>query len=168
MAEVRFFKVPSTQTLPTIGIPNSWYLKKTSGGFDIYLSDDNGNLVPANAGGGGSDTYTGIAGENLGGGKLVYLQAGKFYLFDANNIALADMVFGITKTAALINTSVDIQISGVYTEVGLGLTADTEYYAGINGLMVSDSTPYSTSTLMGIALTPDTFKIEIQQTIIIN
>jgi hypothetical protein len=116
-------------------------------------------------GGGGSDTYTGIAGEDLGGGKLVYLSAGKFYLYDANDTALADAAFGITKGAAVTDAPVDIQISGVFTEVGLGLNPDAEYYAGLTGLL-TDTPTFAVCTFIGIALNSDSLKIEIQQSII--
>jgi hypothetical protein len=115
--------------------------------------------------GGAYETYTGIAGENLGGGKLVYLNAGKFYLYNANDTALADAAFGITQAAAVADAAVTIQLSGVFTEVGMGLTPGTEYYADINGLFTTTPTAV-VSTFIGIAITADSLKLNIQQSII--
>lgn len=163
MAEVRFYKVNS---LPSVTKSNSWYLVRTITGFEIWVTDDNGTPIQAAGGGGtGSDTYTGIAGQNLGGGKLVYLQGGLFFLYDASDPLLADTAFGITKAAALSGASVDVQISGIYTEVGLGLTTDVEYYAGLTGLLTTSPTNV-VITSIGIAVTPDKIKIEIQPSII--
>lgn len=154
----------------TVNANDHYFIKQTDGSVKHYIGDNEGvpRLVGNNTAVTDSSTFTGTAGENLGGGKLVYLNAGKFYLYDANNASLADLAFGITKTAAAINASVDVQMSGVFTEVGLGLTPDTDYFAGTNGLLVTNSTPYTTSTLVGIAMTADSLKIEIQQSIIIN
>lgn len=154
--------------LPSVVIPDDHYfIKQPDGSVNHYIGDNSGmpRLVGGVGGSTGSDTYTGIAGQNLGGGKLVYLQGGKFYLFDANNVGLADLAFGITKTAATINNPVDVQISGIYNEAGLGLTPDAEYYASITGLLTT--TPINTViTSIGIALTADKIKIEIQPSII--
>lgn len=110
--------------------------------------------------------FTGIAGETLGGGKLVYYSSGAFYLYDSNNTDLADRVFGLTVGAASINQNVDVQISGIFTEVGLGLTPDENYYAGINGLITNDPSPYAVCTLIGVAIDSDNLKLSIQQSII--
>lgn len=168
MAEIKFFKVTS---LPVTPVANAWYLVQNLVSIpptiSAYITDSNGVPFSLAGGGGGtgSDTYSGIAGEILGGGKVVYILGGKFYLYDASDPILADMAFGITKTAAALNAPVDIQISGVYTEIGLGLTPDLEYYAGLIGLLTSSANNI-VITSIGIAIDADNIKIEIQPSII--
>lgn len=112
-----------------------------------------------------SSIVNGIAGETLGGGKLVYLSGDKFYLYDANDVSLADMAFGMTMTAAGLNEAVSVKITGVFTEAGLGLIPNEEYYADVNGLLTNLPTN-TVITSVGIAVTADKIKIEIQPSII--
>lgn len=174
--KIRWFK---TDSMPTVWQPDSIYIVEDGDFGEGYVTDKNGvpkelgNSVMINqliqdalaGGGGANDTLTGIAGEVLGGGKLVYLSAGKFFLYDASNTALADLAFGITKGAAILNASVDVQYIGIFTEVGLGLTPNIEYYAGLTGLLTS--TPNNTViTSVGIAVNANSIKMEIQPSII--
>lgn len=174
--KIRWFK---TDTMPNTWQPDSIYIIEDGDFGEGYVTDKNGvpkelgNSIMINqliqevlaGGGGANDTLVGTAGEILGGGKLVYLSGGKFYLYNANNIALADLAFGITKGAAAIDADVSVQYIGIFTEVGLGLTPNIEYYAGINGLLTNNPT-YATVTSVGIAITNNSIKIEIQSSII--
>lgn len=174
--KIRWFKVGS---IPTVWQPDSVYIIEDGSYGEGYVTDVNGvpkelgnstmineliNIALAGAGI-SHDTYTGIAGETLGGGKLVYLDTGKFYLYNANNTALADKAFGIAKTAAAVNTSVNIQVNGVFTEVGLGLIPDSRYYAGLTGLL-SLTANSTVNTQIGIAIDADHLRLEIQPSII--
>lgn len=177
MAEVKHFK-EDTSTMPSTTVPNAIYFVKNGLVYDEYLTTKLNQLLPVGNTAlinaliaaaappvTSGDSITGIAGEVLGGGKLVYLAGGKFFLYDANNTTLADMAFGITKGAAILNATVDVQFSGIFTEVGLGLTPEIEYFAGLNGLLSSNPT-YATFTSIGIALNTNSIKIEIQPSII--
>lgn len=112
-----------------------------------------------------SSIVNGIAGETLGGGKLVYLSGDKFFLYDASDVSLADTAFGMTMSAANINEALSVKITGVFTEAGLGLIPNEEYFAGINGLLTNAATN-TVITSVGIAVTADQIKIEIQPSII--
>ena len=111
-----------------------------------------------------TSSYTGPAGQDLNGGKLVYLNAGAFYLYDASVESLADMAFGITQGAAKSGALVNVQMAGIFKEVGLGLMQGQIYYAARNGLI--STTPGKVVTVVGIAIDADNIKIEIQQSII--
>lgn len=174
--KIKFFAVDS---MPTTWTPDAVYVVEDGDYAEGWVTDkigvpkELGNSIMINeliaialAATASHDTYTGIAGEILGGGKLVYLDTGKFYLYDANNSALADRVFGITKTAATLNTSVDIQVNGIFTEMGLGLTTGLRYYTGLTGLLTT--TPNNVvNTQVGIAIDSNTLKLDIQSSIII-
>lgn len=125
--------------------------------FEPYTSSPGGSCAATNV-------YAGIAGENLGGGRVVYLQNGLFFLYDASSEALADMAFGITQGAALVGTSVNIQMTGVFTEVGLGLVAGEVYFAAPAGRLAD--TIAHVCTIIGIAVDANNLKMEIQQSII--
>lgn len=111
-----------------------------------------------------SSSFNGIAGQDLSGGKLVYLSAGSFFLYDGNNETLADMAFGITRGAAKSGAAVIVQMGGVFTEVGLGLIAGKIYYSVSDGLL--STTPGKVITIIGIAVDTDNLKMDIQQSII--
>ena len=128
----------------------------TSLTFEPYTSS------PANCA--ATNVFAGIAGQDLGGGRVVYLSNGLFFLFDSSLENLADLAFGITQGAAKIGTSVNVQMSGIFTEVGLGLTAGEIYFAAPAGLI---SSAYGhVITIVGIAVDANNLKMEIQQSII--
>lgn len=112
-----------------------------------------------------SNNFVGTAGENLGGGRLVYLHQDKFYTYDGTSEALADALFGITRGAAWIGNNVVVQYGGIFLEPGMELISGETYFAGPAGQLVL--TPSSVSTIVGIAITAQSIKIEIQQSIIL-
>lgn len=124
-------------------------------------------IIPSTGVSGSSsgNTYTGIAGENLTSGKLVYIVLDKFYTYDGTNEHLADMLFGVALETVIANDEVHVQFGDIFTQVGLGLLSGQTYYAGENGTLTQ--TPTSVSTFVGIAVNPDSIKIEIQQSIIL-
>lgn len=105
-----------------------------------------------------------IAGENIGSGRLVYINTNKVYLYNGNDVTLADKAIGFSKGAALAGAVVNIQTDGTFTEVGFGLISGESYFAASLGLV--SLVPASVCTLIGVAMTTDSIKIEIQQSII--
>lgn len=152
---------------------NASYNASLTPGVPVYHAPvNNGSIsipviIPSTgiSGSSSGNTYTGIAGENLTAGKLVYILQDKFYTYDGTNEHLADILFGIAIETVLANDEVHVQFGDIFTQVGLGLISGQTYFAAAGGSLTQ--TPSSVSTLVGIAVNPDSIKIEIQQSIIL-
>lgn len=97
-------------------------------------------------------SITSIAGVNLSGGRIVYISAGKAYYFDPIDETLAGFILGITKHAALTDDTIDIQLSGVFDEVGLGLIPDRKYFIGVNGSLTTNLSGLKIVQQIGVSL----------------
>lgn len=107
----------------------------------------------------GSAVFSATAGQNLSSGRIVYMNSGKAYYYDPSDSNLAGLVLGITKTAALIDTEVLIQLSGVFEETGLGLTPDAKYFIGSNGTLTTNLIGLLVVQQAGVSI--DTNKLNI-------
>lgn len=86
---------------------------------------------------GNSQIFTSIAGEDMGGNKLVYIDNDKAFLFNPANTSLYGRCLGITTGAALQNDAVFIQVGGVMDWTSVPLTPGAVYYAGSNGALTT-------------------------------
>ena len=109
-----------------------------------------------------------IAGENLGGQRVVKISQGKVYYFDQSDILNAGHLLGITNQAASINENIDVILSGVINNPGWNLTQDGIYFADINGLITLTPSSSGISQRVGTALDSDNLKIEFSEQLIIN
>ena len=116
-------------------------------------------LGPKGDSGAALQFFTGIAGENISGGKIVYSLGSKLYNFDPFDISLYGRTFGISITAALLNQSLTVQWGGIFTQTGLGLTADGYNFAGINGLPTQNITGFALIQPIGHAINADSLMI---------
>lgn len=111
-------------------------------------------------------SYTGTAGENISGGKVVHIKDGKIYHFDPSDESLYGAAIGISNTSADVGTSVTITVTGNFVEVGLGLIPDTDYYAGAGGILITDPTGLKVTQLVGRSVDSNTIFINLQLPII--
>jgi hypothetical protein len=118
------------------------------------------------AGDGGLKVYT--AGEDVGSGKVVYMNAGKVYLFDPSNPSLYGKILGITKTAALANDNVQVFIGGIATVSGWGLTPGANYYVISNGNISTVPPTGSLQERIGSAIDANNLLINKNSIITIN
>ena len=78
-----------------------------------------------------------IAGEIMGGGKVVYAGAdGKSYLADSGDIAQIGLIEGLTLGAATADAPVNVVASGPLTTTGL--TPGAAYFLGTAGGIVKE------------------------------
>ena len=125
----------------------------------VEVAAEHGPAGPA-----GVPVFPGIvAGETMGGDKLVYAASdGKAYLA-SQNAALAGKILGFTKNAVIAGATVDIVAPGNTIPLA-GLTPGAEYFVGPNpgditatpdssGLLQSVGTAI-TSTQLGYILGP--------------
>lgn len=110
--------------------------------------------------------YDAIAGQNLSGGRVVYIDNGKAFYFDPSDETLSGYTLGITKNAALLNDPVKVQTYGVFYESGLGLVADTKYFIGPNGTLISSVAGLKVVQQIGVSLTTDKIALHFYSSII--
>ena len=109
-----------------------------------------------------------IAGETLGGQRVVMLKNGKAFYFDQideNNIGYS---LGMTNQAANQDDLIDIATSGVVIDNGWGLIPDTIYYLGTNGLITNLIPSSGVFQRVGVAVDSNTLKLEFSEPISIS
>ena len=149
-------------------LPNNPF--KLLGWFLIALKDKVNELVNAvNAGSSGQSQLvnTFVAGANLSGQRVVYIDSGKAVYFDATDQNLSFLQIGLTDHAAALNANVNVIIDGIIKSAGWGLLAGAVYYADVNGLLTL-TPPIAPSIVqtVGVAIDSDTLKINFSQTIL--
>ena len=112
-------------------------------------------------------TLTFIAGETLGGQRLVYINGGMMYYFDKSYTSFSDKIIGITNQSALAGENIDIVTDGVIVSNGWGLITDSIYYAGTNGIITTTIPTSGVLFKVGKAIDPNTLMIEFSEPIIL-
>lgn len=126
------------------------------------MSAENQRIVPVAS----NQTLVATAGMAISGGKVVYMRERKIYTYTATDELLYRAPIGISKTAAAENTIIQVQLFGLFYEAGLGLTPDTDYFAGDNGSLVANPDGLKVCQYIGRTISSDQIKIEIQSPII--
>lgn len=118
-------------------------------------------------------TETGIAGEAIDAGEVVYKKAadGKFWLSDANDATVAvNAAYGIALNSAAANQPVVVQTRGSIT-IGATITAGTIYVlsATAGGIApAADLTTGWSRTILGVASSTTVIDLSIVNTGIIG
>lgn len=107
-----------------------------------------------------TDDYAYIAGEVLGGHKLVYLKNNKVFLASNDNIECFNRVVGISKNAAIENGEVRIAKNNIVFLSGWGLEPNQVYYLGLNGNLTS--TQPNTGIVQTVGLAKNSNELEIR------
>lgn len=150
-----------------VDVPNDSFFKHRDylPDTDIVLyKDGSGTVVNPYAGGVSVITYT--AGENIGGQKVVMINAGKAFLFDPTDDNNIGKQIGISNQAAILNDPIDVIEVGQVISAGWGLTTDAIYYAGINGtITTTEPTGVFVFQRIGVAIDSNTLKLEFSEPI---
>lgn len=117
--------------------------------------------------GGSALTYNYIAGETLGGQRIVMISGGKVFYFDPLDENNSGKQLGFTDTAAITDDSVNVISNGVIESAGWGLTPDAVYYAAIDGTISITPISSGISMRVGVAISAEKLKIEFSEPIII-
>jgi hypothetical protein len=115
-----------------------------------------------------SNIFQTVAGETLSGNRVVYIEDGKAFYYDPFNVALYGKCLGITTGAALENTQVSVQLSGVMNWTAAPLTPGSLYYVGDAGQLTTDP-PVGGLTILqrvGYAIAADKLKINFDLNIL--
>jgi hypothetical protein len=96
------------------------------------------------------------------------LLGGKVFLYDQTDTSLWGKIVGFTKTSAVLNGPVVIVKSGRMVNPGWGLTPDTVYYAGSNGLITATPPSNDMDVPIGLALDANTLEINIYEQVLLN
>jgi hypothetical protein len=116
-------------------------------------------LFPS-ASGNDNSMFKAVAGQNLSSGRVVYIQAGKAYYFNPDDVSLYGKSFGITTQAALQDGNVSVQMFGVMYWPDNNLSAGSVYYAGSQGQFTTDPNSLHVLQRIGHAIAQDKFKIQ--------
>jgi hypothetical protein len=113
-----------------------------------------------------SDVYSTTAGENLSGGRVVFIDNGKAFKFDPSNASLYGRTLGITVGAALTDDAVQVQFNGVMNWTDTPLAPGSLYYAGANGQLTTDPSGLTILQRVGHAIATNKLKINFDLNII--
>lgn len=108
-----------------------------------------------------TDDYVYIAGEVLGGHKLVYLKDNKVYLASNDNLECFNKLIGISRNAANENGGLRVAKSNIMYLSGWGLEVDKLYYLGLNGAITSTQPTTGIVQIIGIAKSSNELEIKI-------
>jgi hypothetical protein len=125
---------------------------------------------PAGASGQGTtELLTRVAGENLGGHRVVIVDSdNKVYYADRTNLAHMYKVVGITRGAANVGDSVEIQTYGLMTELSWNWIAGQPIFLGTNGLLTQVPPSYGFCLIIAKALTSTDIFISVKNPIILG
>lgn len=116
-----------------------------------------------------ANIYNYIAGEVLGGHKIVYLKDGKIYLASNTNLECFNRIVGITKHSAIKNGVISIaKNNDTIALTGWGLVPNTLYYLGIDGAITYIQPTTGIVQFVGIAKNENELEINISLPIIRN
>lgn len=111
---------------------------------------------------GGAMIVEKVAGETLGGHRMVRIVDGEAKYADATVEAHGNDVFGLTTQASGLGDMVQIVTFGEVTEPSWNWTPEEAVFLGVNGLLTQTPTPGAEFDLVvGFALTPTTLMIDI-------
>jgi hypothetical protein len=111
---------------------------------------------------------TATAGEIINGGRLVYIEEGKAYLFNPNNVSLYGRTLGFAINAAVEDADVTIQLNGIFQDDGFILSPGTMYFAGANGTLTTNLTGLAMIVPVGHSIAADKLSINFYSPIITN
>ena len=150
-----------------VDVPNDSFFKHRDylPDTDLVLYKDISGVVQ-NPYSGGLSVITYIAGENIGGQKVVMINTGKAFLFDPTNDNNIGKQIGISNQASITNDPIDVISSGLIVSSGWGLVPDAIYYAGINGtITTTEPTGVFVFQRIGVAIDSNTLKLEFSEPI---
>lgn len=98
-----------------------------------------------------------VAGQVLSAGRAVVSVGGMAYYFQPSNPAHVRGIVGVTKSAASAGGTVDVQVGGIFEDIGLSLIADTPVFASDNGVLTSAPAATGLWLYVGVAITTTRF-----------
>lgn len=116
----------------------------------------------------GGATVTKVAGETLGGHRMVVLDgAGDAYYADSTDLTHVDRVLGMTSGAASLGGSVGIQILGEIIEVSWSWTLNQPIFLSTSGQLTQTAPTTGFSLVVGFPITSTSMVLSIQRAVIL-
>lgn len=115
-------------------------------------------------------TATYVAGETLGGDRLVYIDSSGQAKYASNDVlSNTNIVLGITVGAASIGTNVEIQLEGEYEEPSWSWTLEQPIFLGNNGLLTqTQPTAPAFSLVIGFPITSTKILLRFNNPIVLT
>jgi hypothetical protein len=102
-----------------------------------------------------------IAGESIGGHKIIYEKNKKAYIASIDNLECIGKVIGMSLNAADMNDTINIRRFGNIQNQNWGLTANTNYFLGINGAISTNAGNGLFSQCIGFSADTENLQINI-------
>lgn len=109
-----------------------------------------------------------LAGENLGGNRVVYIADGRAFYADSDNLTCSNASVGITNGAAVLDDIINIQTSGYMQEPSWKWSTNLPLFLGVNGLLTQTMPTTGFSQIIGIVTSSIEIIIQIQPSIILG
>lgn len=108
------------------------------------------------------------AGAALGGNRALRLAAGKAAYADSGAPGHANLVLGISRNAAALNSPVAIQTGGLMTEPSWTWTPDQPVFCGSEGVLTQASPASGFALIVGVAVSATQILIEAKMPILLT
>ena len=109
-----------------------------------------------------------LAGENLGGNRVVYIADGRAFYADSDNLTCSNASVGITNGASVLDDIINIQTSGYMQEPSWQWSTNLPLFLGVNGLLTQTMPSTGFSQIIGIVTSSIEIIIQIQPSIILG
>lgn len=137
----------------------------TNNNTDLVVSSS-GSQGPQGIQGESLTSVTYIAGEPLGGNRVVSVNALGTLVYP--DLSSYTNILGITISSANLGATVEVQIVGTMTEPSWNWVPDYPIYAGTNGLLTQTPPESGLLYVVGYAITPNKIFIDKQQPILLG
>ena len=134
---------------------------------DSSLADGKKWAPASGSGSGDSISKIFVAGENLGGHRLVQSIGSQVFYFDASNISGYGKQLGMTSQSAVTGANINVILIGIVNNPGWGLITDSIYYASTNGLITTTIPTSNLDVRIGVAIDSNTLRLEISDQVIL-
>ena len=116
-------------------------------------------------GGGGTQTVELIAGESLGGHRVVYARNGSAYYASSDDVVNAVVAIGVTTASATAGTKVNVLTAGVVVESSWAWQESKQIFLGLNGVLTQTPPTSGCSRVIGVPTASDSMLINVQMPI---
>lgn len=108
-----------------------------------------------------------IAGENLGGQRLVIVSGGKVFYFDPTNEDHYNRQIGLTNSAAVTDENVEVILDGIIDGFSGAITQDEIYFADVNGQLTNTTPTSGIDFPIGIAIDGNSMRLFLNEQVIL-
>ena len=133
----------------------------------VIISPMGARGLPGASGASGGNTVELVAGEDIGGQRVVMNKLGRAYYASHDNMEGAHSVMGMTSGAAMAGSSVTVVVTGEITEPSWNFIVGRPVFVGANGVLTQFAPNSGYIKIVGFAVAPNKIYIQQHQPIVI-